>query len=1053
VQSLFIYYELLYYCLFSRLSGTASVGVHGIFKYFMPICFHSATTTQATSAGPLSPPTWQPGYRLNHLAKWPSLLLLLTCWLTAGSLRAQTGSWSPAGADLSYPRTLLKASDVPRVVASLATPSNQALYQGLYNEVQGNPSGDNTSASGRRMRAAFAKNAAFVVMMACQPASDALPADQRAALVSKTRTLLESLNPNVEAFATFSGGTYTEWQWRSKELIDYLIAYDLLRGAGETPEDLAASQTRLQEFAGNLYRQSVTPFLGVSFYSYVKNNHTLMTAAALGMAAVVLNEASSTDRNRQPITWAGAGLYHIDNILWRDAQRQSDSTQVAGYAEGPYYCKYALLNCLPFFRAMGHFLPDGRQPYTFGTSTRSIRNPYYDPKYTRLYDWLAAITLPDGRLPALEDSYVDMAMPELALTGQARYVQPLALSRLTGTPMRSLTAQLRDVTVDMRAAYLAAALAPTAPNHPPLTVLPGSGNLIFRSGSDSLASYLHLYGRGGLAQANAGGHSQGSAGSFLLHAYGQQLALDPGYLSYDRRAEVGQATNHNLVLVDGTGPAIGTAGVASPAMSTIQHPLQTPRLTYGEVKTTYQGVSIVRKALFIRNSYYLLADEITAAQPHTYTWQLHGYGLAGGQPATTGTFTDGLATHEGRWQKNGVTLLAHVTATGGATAYATATNPHETTYGTAENHTTLLVRKEGSAQTQFLAALYPYTGRQPRISTTSGPATAALASTGTAFVDVAFAQADSTLQADASGKLPSEMRADGQLNFYSADSTGAFAQVFVQQGTALYLGESPVLQSTKRATVSWQKIDAANYEGSVSRATSLTVALASPPTAVTGPGLVSYQYEAASQQLSLVFKEASAFAVELTQAPGAQPLPVTLRAFTAQRIASTTVRLNWQTASELNNRGFAVQRQAVAGEPFETLAFVPGRGTVLTPASYTFTDAAAPATTAYYRLRQLDANGTATYSPVVVVAGSGPTAGLTAWPVPTRQTLMVRYTDPTAELRLQLRDATGRVVQQLRFRQQTQLDVSTLPAGIYYLQANGEGDQLPAASQKIVVAP
>jgi hypothetical protein len=1009
----------------------------------MFICLHTTTSTRFSPAS-------QPACALNfgRLAKWPRLLLLLSCWLLTGHLHAQTGSWAPAGADLSYPRTLLKTSDVPKVRASLTTASNRALYQGLYNEAQGNPTGDNTSSSGRRMRATFAKNTAFVVMLNCQPAGDVLPADQRAALLTKTRTLLESLNPNVEGLTS-----YTEWQWRSKELIDYLIAYDLLRGAGETPAALAASQARLQEFAGNLYRQSITPFFGISFYSYVKNNHTLMTAAALGMAAVVLNEASSADRNRQPAAWAGAGLYHIDNILWRDAQRQSDSTQVAGYAEGPYYCKYALLNCLPFFRAMGHFLPDGRQTYTFGASARAIRNPYYDPKYTRLYDWLAAITLPDGRLPALEDSYVDMAMPELALTGQARYVQPLALSRLTGTPMRSLTAQLRDATVDMRAAYLAAALAPTPPQHPALTVLPGSGNLIFRSGSDSLASYLHLYGRGGLAQANSGGHGQGSAGSFLLHAYGQQLALDPGYLSYDRRAEVGQATNHNLVLVDGGGPAIGTAGVASPAMSTIQHPLETPLLTYGEVKTAYQGVSIVRKALFIRNSYYLLADEISAAQPHTYTWQLHGYGLAGGQPATTGIFTDSLATHEGRWQKNGVTLLAHVTATGGATTYTTATSPHETTYGTAENHTTLLVRKSGSAQTQFLAALYPTTGRSARISTTSGAATAALAGTGAGFIDVAFAQADSTFQTDASGKLAGAVSADGQLNFYSADSTGAFAQLFVQRGTGLLLGESPVLQSTKRATISWQKIDGARYQGSVSRATSLTLALASPPTAVTGDGLTSYRYEAASQQLHLVLREASAFVVELTQVPSAQPLPVTLRAFTGQRQAPASVRLSWQTASELNNRGFAVQRQAAPGEPFETLTFVPGHGTTQTLTSYAYVDATAPATTTYYRLQQLDVQGTITYSPVVAVAGSRPVASLTAWPVPAQQTLWVRYADPAPELLLQLRDATGRVVRQLRFRQQTQVDVRTLPAGIYYLQAYTDDGQPPVASQKVVVAP
>ncbi|WP_210521798.1 hypothetical protein [Hymenobacter terricola] len=211
------------------------------------------------------------------------------------------------------------------------------------------------------------------------------------------------------------------------------MAYDLRRSAGETPTGLVAGAARLQEFAGHLYQQSITPLGPFSFYATSNNNNTLMTAAALGRAAVVLNEATSADATQQPATWAGTGLYHIDNVLGRDAQRRSDSNWMAGYSEGPYYLKYALLNCRPLFRAVGNFLPDGRLRYTFGAVTRSIRNPYFDPKYGRLYEWLTVIRMPDGRFPALEDSYVDMGMPELALTGQARYVQPMCFSKLTGT--------------------------------------------------------------------------------------------------------------------------------------------------------------------------------------------------------------------------------------------------------------------------------------------------------------------------------------------------------------------------------------------------------------------------------------------------------------------------------------------------------------------------------------------------------------------------------------------------------------------------------------------
>ena len=974
----------------------------------------------------------------------------------SGQLHAQPGSWSPPGADLSYPRTLLKAGALAGVRASLAAPGRRALYQGLWADVQAPPPTDNTSTDGRRARAAWAKNAAFVLLLDEQPAGSglaALPATTRADLAASVRALLESLTTDVDVFATPSGTTpYTEWQWRSKELIDYLIAYDLLRGAGETAASLAASQGKLQEFAGNLYRQSTTPLYGVSFYGAVKNNHALMTAAALGLAAVVLNDANSADATQQPASWAGAGLYTIDNVLWRDAQRQSDSTQVAGYAEGPYYCKYALLNCLPYFRAMGNFLPDGRLPYAFGGAARSIRNPYFDPKYDLLYEWLTAIRQPDGRLPALEDSYVDMGVPELALTGKPQYVKPMYFSKLTGTSMASSVAQLRDATVDMRAAWLAAAVEPTAPAHPALTVLPGSGNLIFRSGADSAATYLHVYGRGGRAQATGGGHSQGDASSFILHAGGQLLALDPGYLSYTRRAEVGQATNHNLVLVDGAGPAIGQPGAGSPAQSVMQHAFQTPQLSYGEVATAYQQVSITRRTLFVRSTYFLVADDVRAAAPHAYTWQLHGYGLEGGT-AATGTFGGSLTNHEGIWQKNGVSLLAHVATTGGAATYTTATSPHETTYNTAENHTTLLVQPGSARQTQFLAALYPYTTQAPPVATTSQAATAALALAPTGFLDIAFAQADTVLRADASGQLPQPVAADGQLNFYSATANGDFAQLFMQAGTTLQLGTTTVLTSTRRADLSWQRTDATHYTGYAGRATTLRLALGSPPTAVSGAGVAGYAYDASQQLLTLVLREATAFTVALPAGARANagPLPVTLTDFGGQR-QGAAVLLRWHTASEQHSAGFEVQRQG-AGAEFAAVGFVAGQGTVTQATGYAFCDAAAPAGLAYYRLRQLDQDGTSTFSPVAAVAGAAAPAAtlLPVAPQPARDWLRVQVAGTSEPVTLRLLDGLGRVVRQQPCQPATLLEVGGLPAGVYYLVGYDAAGQLLAGRQKVVV--
>ncbi|WP_229725525.1 T9SS type A sorting domain-containing protein [Hymenobacter baengnokdamensis] len=115
-------------------------------------------------------------------------------------------------------------------------------------------------------------------------------------------------------------------------------------------------------------------------------------------------------------------------------------------------------------------------------------------------------------------------------------------------------------------------------------------------------------------------------------------------------------------------------------------------------------------------------------------------------------------------------------------------------------------------------------------------------------------------------------------------------------------------------------------------------------------------------------------------------------------------------------------------------------------------DATAPGTSVYYRLQQIAIDGAVTYSPVIAVAGSLAAAALSAWPLPAQHTLHVRFSDPQAEVYLRLLDATGRPVRQLRFRQYTQLDTSSLAPGLYFLQAQDANGQALAASQKVVVS-
>lgn len=114
----------------------------------------------------------------------------------------------------------------------------------------------------------------------------------------------------------------------------------------------------------------------------------------------------------------------------------------------------------------------------------------------------------------------------------------------------------------------------------------------------------------------------------------------------------------------------------------------------------------------------------------------------------------------------------------------------------------------------------------------------------------------------------------------------------------------------------------------------------------------------------------------------ANPLPVTLASFTATGTAQGAA-LKWVTASELNNKGFGVERQVAGATTWESVGYVTGTNAA-NGSSYSFLDKTIPreATQVYYRLRQEDKTGELTYSPVAVISRAAAGADLTLSPVP-----------------------------------------------------------------------
>jgi len=89
-------------------------------------------------------------------------------------------------------------------------------------------------------------------------------------------------------------------------------------------------------------------------------------------------------------------------------------------------------------------------------------------------------------------------------------------------------------------------------------------------------------------------------------------------------------------------------------------------------------------------------------------------------------------------------------------------------------------------------------------------------------------------------------------------------------------------------------------------------------------------------------------------------VPVELTSFAALSNGED-VELNWTTATETNNQGFQVERM-ISGGSFEQVGYVAGFGTTTEPKAYSFVDTKLEAGNYTYRLKQIDFDGTFSYS-------------------------------------------------------------------------------------------
>jgi hypothetical protein len=176
--------------------------------------------------------------------------------------------------------------------------------------------------------------------------------------------------------------------------------------------------------------------------------------------------------------------------------------------------------------------------------------------------------------------------------------------------------------------------------------------------------------------------------------------------------------------------------------------------------------------------------------------------------------------------------------------------------------------------------------------------------------------------------------------------------------------------------------------------------------------------------------------------PGLTPLPVNLLSFTGRLLKGSAV-LDWSTISEQNTRNFDIEK-STSGINYYKIGSVDATGNSSIKKDYTFTDSKL-ASINYYRLRINDNDGKKQFSQVVVIRYDD--ARQNVWVVnnPFNSYLDLRFAKPGKQVKLQLINISGIIVDERIITSAAGQERWSLPQnlskGTYVVKTIIEGNQ------------
>ena len=185
--------------------------------------------------------------------------------------------------------------------------------------------------------------------------------------------------------------------------------------------------------------------------------------------------------------------------------------------------------------------------------------------------------------------------------------------------------------------------------------------------------------------------------------------------------------------------------------------------------------------------------------------------------------------------------------------------------------------------------------------------------------------------------------------------------------------------------------------------------------------------------------DANTFTITATGAA----LPVTLASISGVKQGLNN-KLSWTTETELNNKGFELQRSA-DGVNFTTISFINSQaisGNSNSILNYNYLDKGITDAINYYRLKQIDKDGSFNYSSIVLLKSAKPaTVNIVAlYPNPASATLTIDIESPTSNyMNVEITDAAGKVIlkkssELIAGANRLSVDVKKLAPGNYFLK-------------------